>query len=357
MKVLALNSSPRTGGESKTELMLNHLVRGMREGGADVEVVELRKKSIKHCIGCFTCWTKTPGVCIHKDDMTLDLFPKWMEADLVVYATPLYHFTVNARLKAFIERTLPVLQPFFVQKEDHTTHPLRQEPPKAVFLSVAGFPEMSVFDHLSSWVKFIYGHRGGLVAEIYRPGAETLTVPQLEDKARDILQATAEAGREIAHSMTVSPETMARITQDIAEDREIFLKMGNLMWKTCMAEGMTPREFTEKGLVPRPDSVETFMVIMPMGFNASAAGDLRAVLQFHFTGEVNGSCYFEIQKGEIEALAGAAAKPDLTIESPFEVWMDIMTRKVDGQKAFMEKKYSVSGDFSLLLRMNQIFGR
>lgn len=357
MKVLALNSSPRTGGESKTELMLDHLVRGMREGGADVEVIELRKKSIKHCIGCFTCWTKTPGECIHKDDMSLELFRKWMEADLVVYATPLYHFTVNARMKAFIERTLPVLQPFFHQNEGQTFHPWRKKPPKCVFLSVAGFPEMAVFDQLSSWVKFIYGSRGSLVAEIYRPGAEMLGQPQFKGKAGEILEATAKAGKELAESMTISSETMARVTHDILEDKEVFYRMGNLMWKTCIAEGITPREFTEKGLIPRPDSLETFMFVMPMGFNPGAAGDLRAVLQFHFTGEVNGSCYFEIQQGKIKAVAGTAARPDLTIDSPFEVWMDIMTRKADGQKAFMERKYSVSGDLSLLIRMNQIFGK
>jgi multimeric flavodoxin WrbA len=46
MKILSINSSPRTGGESKTELMLNHLVEGMQEAGADVEVVNLREKKI-----------------------------------------------------------------------------------------------------------------------------------------------------------------------------------------------------------------------------------------------------------------------------------------------------------------------
>ncbi|MBN1102148.1 MAG: flavodoxin family protein [Deltaproteobacteria bacterium] len=256
MKVLALNSSPRTGGESKTELMLNHLARGMREAGADVEVVKLREKSIKHCIGCFTCWTKTPGVCIHRDDMSGELFPKWLNADLVVYATPLYHFTVNAKLKAFIERTLPVLQPFFVQVKGHTAHPFREKPPKAVFLSVAGFPEMEIFQLLSSWVRFIFGAMGGLVAEIYRPGAEMLTTPQLREKASGILDATAQAGREIVESMSVSAETMARVTQDIVEDKDVFFQMGNLMWKTCIAEGISPREFREKGLIPRPDSPE-----------------------------------------------------------------------------------------------------
>lgn len=44
MKILALNSSPRTGGQSKTELMLTHLVAGMQEAGAEIEVVNLREK-------------------------------------------------------------------------------------------------------------------------------------------------------------------------------------------------------------------------------------------------------------------------------------------------------------------------
>ena len=55
--------------------------------------------------------------------------------------------------------------------------------------------------------------------------------------------------------------------------------------------------------------------------------------------------------------AGAAENPSLTIETPFNVWMDIMTGKADGQKMFMEQKYRVHGDLSLLMRMNQLFGR
>ena len=79
MKVLALNSSPRDEGQSKTEFLLQHLVQGMQDAGAEVEVVALRKKNVKNCIGCFTCWTKTPGVCIHQDDMTREFFPSgWL---------------------------------------------------------------------------------------------------------------------------------------------------------------------------------------------------------------------------------------------------------------------------------------
>jgi multimeric flavodoxin WrbA len=357
MKVLALNSSPRSEGQSKTGLMLDHLVQGMREAGAEVEVVDLSRKTIRNCSGCFTCWTKTPGVCIHKDDMSRELFPKFIEADLVVYGTPLYHYTVNATMKAFIERTLPILQPFFEKSGEATRHPLRHDFPKAVVLSVAGFPEMSVFDQLSSWVRFVYGRRGGLVAEIYRPAAETLTTPFFEEKAREILEATRKAGQEIVQSMKVSEETMAGMTQDIVGDRELFRKMGNLFWKSCVEEGVTPKEFEAKGHIPRPDSVETFMMILSLGFNPAGAGDTKAVLQFNFSGNVEGSCHFRIENGTIKAILGPAESPDLSIDSPFDVWVDIMTGKADGQQMFMAQKYKVKGELSLLMRMSKIFGK
>lgn len=355
MKILAVNSSPRGEGQSKTELLLSNLVQGMREAGAEVEVVELRKKTIRYCSGCFTCWTKTPGQCIHQDDMTKELFPKWLASDLVVYASPLYHFTINAAMKAFIERTLPVLLPFFEQRNGVSHHPLRQPFPKAVFLSVAGFPERTVFDPLSSYVQSVFGKRGNLVAEIYRSGAESL--PHLGEKGRAVLEAVQQAGREIVRDLEVSSETLSRITQEIVEDKEAFAVMGNLFWKTCLAEKVTPKEFAEKGLMPRPDSIKTFMILMPMGFKPEAAQGLKAVLQFHFSGEVEGSCYFRIENSRLVPVEGEAEKPDLTIEAPFEVWMDILTGKADGQQMFMEQKYKVMGDLGLLLRFNQLFGK
>ena len=358
MKVLALNASPRGGGQSKTEFLLNHLVQGMQEAGAEVEVVVTAEEKNQNCAGCFTCWTKTPGVCIHQDDMTKELFPKWLAADLVVYAFPLYHYTISAAMKTFIERTLPVALPFFEQGEAETYHPLRHDFPKAVILSVAGLPEMSVFDQLSAYIRFLFGFRTeALVAELYRPAAESLATSIFLEKAREIREAFVQAGREIVRDLAVSSETMALLTQDFIENKEMFARMGNAYWKTCIAEGLTPREFEEKGLIPRPDSIETFMMLLAMGFNPAGAGDTQAILQFNFSGEAEGACFFRIENGRIEPQRGTAEKPDLTIETPFEVWMDIMTGKADGQQMFMEQKYRVNGDLSLLMRMNQIFGK
>ncbi len=72
--------------------------------------------------------------------------------------------------------------------------------------------------------------------------------------------------------------------------------------------------------------------------------------------KVEGSCYLEIAKSEIRAAEGQAASPTLTIDAPFEVWMDVMAGKADGQQAFMQGNYQVSGDLSLHMRMKELFG-
>ena len=356
MKVLALNSSARSGGESKTELMLNHLVRGMRETGADVEAVNLREKKIKNCVGCYTCMTKTPGKCILKDDMTEDLFPKWLESDLVIYATPLFHHTVNATMKIFIERTFPICEPFLLEREGRWVHPLRRKHPGVVVLSVCGFPAMSAFGGLTHYVKFLFEaqEKGRLWAEIYRPGAELMY--SIVEKQKDILDATTQAGKELVETHRVSPETLSRIEQPLTNNVSTFAKVANCVWKTCIAEGITKEKFAQEEMRPRPDSIEAFLLLMPMGFNPEAAGDTKATLQFEFTGSVEGSCCLIIADGTIETKEGKAEKPDLIIKTPFEVWMDIVTGKADGTEMFMEGKYEVEGNAEFL-DMSRFFGK
>jgi multimeric flavodoxin WrbA len=323
----------------------------MQEAGAEVEIASLHEKIIKNCTGCFTCWTKTPGKCIHKDDMTRELFPKWLKSDLVVYATPLYHYTVNAEMKAFIERTLPVLEPFFEQRDDRTVHPMRHTPPDAVVLSVAGFLEISVFDQLSNYVNFLFDHDERLLAEIYRPAAESLS--RIDDKKKEeIFEATIQAGRELVNSRQVYAETLNLIQQPIIEF-ETFAQIGNLYWKTCVSEKVTPKEFSEKEMVPRPDSMESFMLIFPFGLNSEAVGARKVILQFNFTGEDTGSCYFIIEKDNISAEKGSMKNPDITIGTPFELWMDIITKKADGQQMYIDQKYKVDGDLALMIQLFQ----
>jgi SCP-2 sterol transfer family len=191
-----------------------------------------------------------------------------------------------------------------------------------------------------------------LVAEIYRPAAEIMMHPSFKEIASDILDATTQAGRELVKSMKISDETIARIRQPVM-DSQLFAKTGNVFWKTCIAEGVTPKEFREKNMVPRPDSIDDFMLFFPVGINSEAAGGGKVILQFNFSGQVEDSCYFNIEKGKVVAKTGTFEDPELTIETPFDVWIDIMTGKADGQQMFMEQKYKVTGDISLMIELFQ----
>ncbi len=108
--------------------------------------------------------------------------------------------------------------------------------------------------------------------------------------------------------------------------------------------------------IPRPDSIQSFMTTMSSGFKPQSAAQLKAVMQFNFSGEVEGTCHFEIENGKITAKEGASAKPDLTVDAPFGIWMDIITGEANGQMMFMQQKFTASGDFGLLMRLNELFG-
>lgn len=353
MKILALNSSPRTESHSKTKLLLCALTEGMSRAGGHVEMVDLRKKKIRPCIGCFTCWTKTPGVCVQKDDMSEELFAKWMDAELIVYATPVYHWMINALMKTFIERTIPGTEPFFVKDGERWAHPLRHKDHRYVALAVAAFPEDEVFSQVSSYFRFVFGKQ--LVAEIYRSASEMIVQSTYRNMLDDILKATERAGEELVRSLAVTPETRARIMQPVG-DFGSFAKVGNAMWKTCIDEGITPKEMEEQCIVPQPDSVETFMLIMKMAFSPKEAADADMTIQFMFTGENPESCFFVIANETCMTHPGTAEHPDLTIEAPFDVWMDVITGKVDGQKMFDEGTCRTRGDFLLIEQMDRLFG-
>lgn len=351
MKVIAINSSPRSEGQSLTELMLGHLVEGMTEAGASAETINLREKKITSCIGCYTCWTKTPGKCVHRDDMSNEIYPKLLEADIAVYATPLYYHTMNGAMSTLRERTLPMVQPFLVIGEDGKTyHPLRHKAPDSVWLSVCGFPELSEFDALSHYLNSTKHKDVNIIAEIYRPSAAMMKAKFVKETTNQIIKATIRAGHEIIETSKVSQDTLDTISQPLITP-ELFAKVGNDLWNTCINEGVTPKKIRDEEMVPRASSIDTFMLFFSAGINKRSIGDNTAILQFLFEGDDKGACYFTITSDKVSSEQGINKNPDITIRTPFELWLDIMTKKVDGQQMFMDQKYIVEGDIGLMIEL------
>jgi len=352
MKIVTISSSPKDGGKSNTELLLNHMVRGMRDAGSEVTNIRLREMTVKNCQGCFHCWTLTPGRCIQKDDMTREILPLIPVSNLIVYATPLYNRMMNATMSRFRERLLPLSLPLSEKRDGKFVRRLRQKLPPMVWLSVCGHPEESEFDALSQFLNSTHHPDTPIAAEVYRTSSEALQHPVFKKKLSDVLNASIQAGRELAQSLEISPQTLARIKQPLNEPESLYA-VGNLTWKACINENVTLQEFFEKGMKPRPDSLESFMALSVYGLNTKAVGERNVVLQFRFTGEVTGSCYFTIESGDVAVAVGTSDACDISIDTPFEVWMDIMTGKADGRDMFMQKKYRVDGDLSLMVELFQ----
>jgi hypothetical protein len=210
-----------------------------------------------------------------------------------------------------------------------------------------------VFDPLRAYARHLFGP--GLAAEIYRPGAESLDTPALAAVKADILDALRQAGRELAAERRVAQQTLARITQPLG-DEEALAAMANLFWQTCIEEGATPAELARRGASPRPRSLEDFVLLMTQGCNPLQAGGLEAVVQFEFSGQVEGVCHLALRGGAVTGAAGPAAEPDLTVRAPWELWLAIQEGKADGQEAFTSGRARAEGDLSILLRLPEVFG-
>ena len=107
MKIAALNGSPKVGN---TAAMVNAFADGAKEAGHEVEILHVGKMKIGGCIACEYCHTKGEGKCVQKDDME-KVMPAYKDADMVVFASPIYYFDVTAQLSAAIQRVYAIGKP------------------------------------------------------------------------------------------------------------------------------------------------------------------------------------------------------------------------------------------------------
>ncbi|MFX1300675.1 MAG: flavodoxin family protein, partial [Promethearchaeota archaeon] len=225
---LALNSSPRKdrGG---TALILNMFLEGAQEAGAEVELVYVDDLKVNSCLGCFTCWVKTPGQCVHKDDMA-DLLTKHQTADVLILATPVFVDGMTSTLKAVLDRSIPLVQPFFEVRDEHCRHPPLGDRKinKVVLVSVSGFTELDNFDPLVAHIKaYCKNLNSEFVGAILRPmGAQLQVFKQMGIEVDEIIEAIKQAGKELVEAGTIKSDTQNTISREIVP-RDEYVKAIN----------------------------------------------------------------------------------------------------------------------------------
>lgn len=237
MKIVAINGSPR-GKMGNTYIMVEEFLKGARDAGADVEHILLADKKIHHCIGCFSCWIKTPGVCAFNDDMR-DILPKLL-ADVLVYATPLYIFNVTGIMKNFMDRQLPLVDPHLERDSiGETRHADRYgKTPKLVIISNCGFPEQTHFDGLKALFKCMARNtKAEIIAEIYRGEGELLKANSIFlkpvlSKYKKLLQ---RCGREVVENGRLSEDTKTELEKPLIS-YESYTEHANKHWDKELAK-------------------------------------------------------------------------------------------------------------------------
>ena len=101
--VLIINSSPRKGGNSET--LAASFAKGAEEAGHKVETVYLREKNYGFCKGCLACLKV--GHCVIEDD-AVEIAARMHDADVLVFATPVYYYSVSGQLKTMLDRANPL---------------------------------------------------------------------------------------------------------------------------------------------------------------------------------------------------------------------------------------------------------
>ncbi|MHC4418948.1 MAG: flavodoxin family protein [Planctomycetota bacterium] len=141
IKVLGISASPRANGNS--DLLLKQALAGAESANAQTEYIRLADFNIAPCIECNACY-KT-GTCAVQDDYQL-ISAKMLEADRLIFATPIFFMTVSAQAKLLIDRCQCLWAHKYILKEPLVQTTGRDR--RAMAIAVGGSKSKNMFDSI-----------------------------------------------------------------------------------------------------------------------------------------------------------------------------------------------------------------
>jgi len=344
MNILAINGSPK-GERSNTYQLTKAFLAGMGECGEPLEIRELTigRMNIHPCLGCFSCWNKTPGKCCIADDMEQTI-ETLLWADITVWSFPLYFFSVPGPLKDLIDRQLPMSLPFMTEDGGETgsgSHPARYDMSgkRTVVISTCGFyTAKGNYDGVCSLFDHICGK--GNYTTLFCGQGELFRVPELKQRTEEYLGYVRQAGREYMAG-GISAGTRADLDQ-LLFPRKVFEDMADASWGVDKETG-----------AQEPDAL-IFTRQMAALYRKENWPGRDLVLEMVYT-DVNERYQIVLGKEGSAVLTDDFLPATTTIETPVTVWKTIAAGEVSGSEALMQRRYRVDGDFSLLLNWDKYF--
>lgn len=146
MKVAAFSGSPRTHGNTRT--LIDEVLRGAMSEGATCEVIDVGSADIRPCRACQLC--SSHGRCSQDDDMQ-EIYPKILEADVLILGTPVYFWGPSAQIKAFIDRWYAL-----VSGKDRN----KLKGKRAIVVTAYGDTDPATPKHVIGMFRTAFGHIG-----------------------------------------------------------------------------------------------------------------------------------------------------------------------------------------------------
>ena len=232
-KTLLINGSPKCEA-SLTFKVAEAFAEGLEsEEGCETEYIHVSKLKVKPCTGCLSCWGRTEGLCVIKDDSVAEVREKILSADTIIIAFPIYFFGMPGTLKTLIDRLLGIMCTFSGQELDNIKegrHALRTPRPgqRLAVISSCGFSESKdAFYPIKVQYDLSIGE--DKYAHFCCPQLKALAQAGSGQRFEKICGISRQAGIQFAHG-SISPEIIETLEKPVLT-RKTYRMLMEKFWK------------------------------------------------------------------------------------------------------------------------------
>lgn len=360
MRILLVDGAPRRGGY--TGELAGLFAEGAGAAGAEVDLARLADLDVGPCRGCYACWIRADGRCSRRDGMEA-LLDRFLAADALVLATPVYFYSFSALLKAFVERLFPALSPAIDVPEGsglerNSRRFGERGPSRAVLIAAGAHRSRRLFDGLlATFDAICHGLSVDRAGALLRPESFVLDFDAGKPVAcARVRAAFLAAGRELAVEGRVSPETEREAALELTGDLDLFRGHARAYWE--IASSRCARGFDRAAV--REAASTDLRILLPelaAAFDPAAAGGLAAVFQLDVTDDPGGGQHLVVRDGACALARGRHEAPTLSLSLDAATLAELILDRVDARAAVAEGRIRVAGDRSLLARFGRLFPR
>ena len=221
-KIFAINGSHRSE-KGFTQIVLNRFLKGAASAHAHSEVLYPSRKKIIACESCGKCLFEAPGACKFNDDMG-SIIEKMEEADMLIFASPVYFDSIPSNMKKMIDRLRVTLDAFFEFREGRTYHLKSiKKKQKVILIFTAGNPERESFVSISRVFNRIIDNMGWVLeGEVYFPASHLLVAdPELLTTQ---LEAVTMSGQQLVAEGKINKTVIEAANREYIDDPEMILR-------------------------------------------------------------------------------------------------------------------------------------